>query len=74
MKKTCSLILTAFAFAVFVFLSACEYEPITSIKTFDGVNVSFDNEGKGDPAIIMIHGWSNTKDIWEIRIENILTT
>jgi pimeloyl-ACP methyl ester carboxylesterase len=33
------------------------------------LNVSFDNEGKGAPAIILIHGWSNTKDIWDTQVE-----
>jgi len=45
-------------------------KPITTIDSFDGVRISFDNEGKGEPAIIFVHGWSNTRNIWEAQISH----
>jgi pimeloyl-ACP methyl ester carboxylesterase len=34
----------------------------------DGVEISLDVKGAGDPAIIFIHGWSNNKSIWDDQV------
>ena len=34
----------------------------------DGVEISFLNQGKGNPAILFVHGWSNNNTIWEYQI------
>jgi pimeloyl-ACP methyl ester carboxylesterase len=47
---------------------SCKSEPVTTISSFDGVRLSFDNKGKGDITIILVHGWANTKDIWDDQI------
>lgn len=48
----------------------CSKEPLTSIQSFDGITVSFDNIGKGETAIIFIHGWSNNRTIWEAQVSH----
>jgi len=35
----------------------------------DGVKISFDNKGQGQPAVIFIHGWANKRSIWNEQIE-----
>ncbi|MDU8885761.1 alpha/beta hydrolase [Yeosuana sp. MJ-SS3] len=60
-----------FVFIVFLFMiNGCKTEIITTVKSFDGVSISFDNEGKGEPVIILVHGWSNNKSIWEAQISH----
>jgi pimeloyl-ACP methyl ester carboxylesterase len=34
----------------------------------DGVGISFSQQGKGDPALVFIHGWSNNKSIWDTQV------
>ncbi len=51
-----------------IILSGCQSEPLTSVNSFDGLSIDFDNEGKGEPAIILVHGWSNTRTIWDAQI------
>jgi len=35
----------------------------------DGVQISFEKKGKGKPAIIFIHGWTNPRTIWQDQVE-----
>ena len=61
----------AYAFIVLLFIfSGCKNESITTVNSFDGVSVNFDNEGKGEPAIILVHGWSNTRSIWDAQVSH----
>ena len=54
--------------AIVFIISSCKSEPITSINSFDGVRLSFDNKGNGDTTIILVHGWSNTRSIWDDQV------
>ena len=49
-------------------LFSCNSEPLTSIVSHDGVSLSFDNEGKGEPTLILIPGWSNPRTIYDGQI------
>ena len=49
---------------------SCSSEPITTINSFDGVRLCFDNKGKGDITLILVHGWSNTRSIWDDQISH----
>lgn len=60
-----------FTFAPIAFLlivSGCLNQPVKTVDSFDGVSISFDNKGEGEPAIILVHGWSNTREIWDAQI------
>ena len=60
-----------YAFIVLLFMiSGCKSEPITTVNSFDGVSINFDNEGKGEPAVILVHGWSNTRSIWDAQVSH----
>jgi pimeloyl-ACP methyl ester carboxylesterase len=36
----------------------------------DGVDISFDKQGEGKPAIIFIHGWTNPRTIWDDQMDH----
>lgn len=60
-----------YIFIVLLFIiSGCKSEPITTVDSFDGVSISFDNEGKGETTIILVHGWSNTRSIWDAQVSH----
>jgi len=60
-----------YIFIVLLFIiSGCKSEPITTVDSFDGVSISFDNKGKGETTIILVHGWSNTRSIWDAQVSH----
>jgi len=59
-----------YIFIIFLIINSCKSEPVTTVKSFDGVNVNFDNKGTGEPTIILVHGWSNTRSIWEAQVSH----
>ena len=69
MKKT-NLILGIISVSLLVVFTDCSKEPLTSIQSFDGVTVDFDNVGKGEPTLLLIHGWSNNRSIWDTQIKH----
>lgn len=62
--------LTYVFIALLFMINGCKRETITTVKSFDGVSINFDNEGEGEPVIIFVHGWSNTKSIWKAQVLN----
>jgi len=69
MKQINPLLNYSFFIILFI-ISSCKSEPITTIDSLDGVRLSFDNEGKGDVTIILVHGWSNTRSIWDAQVSH----
>ncbi len=67
MKQIAPILFNALIVFLFI-MSGCKSEPITTVNSFDGVSISFDNEGKGETTIILIHGWSNTRSIWDAQV------
>lgn len=35
-----------------------------SARSADGVEISYEVHGTGDPAIVLVHGWTNSRGIW----------
>ena len=62
--------LTYLFIAIVYIISSCKSEPITSINSFDGVRLSFDNKGNGDTTIILVHGWANVRSIWDDQVSH----
>jgi len=46
----------------------CASEPVTVATSADGVEIVFSNQGKGDPAILLVHGWTNNNTIWDLQV------
>jgi len=45
-------------------ICSCTNEPDNVAISSDGVKISFDQQGKGKPAIIFVHGWSINRSVW----------
>jgi len=69
MKQIIPFLIIAFIVSLFL-INGCKSETITTVNSFDGVSICFDNEGKGEPVIILVHGWSNTKSIWKTQVSH----
>ena len=58
-----SIILSlSFCLITFIFIG-CKGEPENVAISSDGVKIVFNQQGKGKPAIIFVHGWTNPKEI-----------
>ena len=66
--KQYNLFSTCLFIVTLLLINGCKTEPVTTIESFDGVDISFDNEGKGETTIILVHGWSNTRTIWKDQV------
>ena len=51
--------------ALILFNYSCTNQPDNVAISADGVKVSFTQMGKGEPAIIFVHGWSNRATVWD---------
>ena len=69
MKRFNPLLLVLFI-SVVQLISSCKSEPVTSIDSFDGVRLNFDNEGKGDISLVLVHGWANNRSIWDDQVSH----
>ena len=56
------------SFLMLLFVISCATEPKNVATSADGVKIAFNQQGKGEPAIIFIHGWANPKEIWDDQI------
>jgi len=48
-----------------LFNCGCTKEPDNVAISTDGVKVHFTQMGKGEPAIVFVHGWANRASIWD---------
>ena len=51
-----------------LFSLSCSREAENSVVSSDGVTISYEVRGKGDPTIIFVHGWTNTREVWNEQI------
>jgi pimeloyl-ACP methyl ester carboxylesterase len=49
--------------------SNCKNEQKNNALSSDGVEIHYNIAGKGKPTIVLVHGLSNTKEIWDSQIE-----
>lgn len=54
--------------AIFL-IEGCQNETQNVAFSDDGVTIAFDSQGKGKPAIIFVHGWTNPRTIWNEQME-----
>ena len=60
-----SIILSlSFCLLTFIFYG-CKSEPDNVALSSDSVKIVFNQQGKGEPAVIFVHGWTNPKEIWD---------
>lgn len=46
----------------------CTKQPDNVAISSDGVKISFEQQGKGKPAIVFVHGWSNNRSVWDAQM------
>ena len=46
----------------------CSDTPENVIMSSDGVEISFDDRGRGETSIMFVHGWANNKTIWDAQM------
>ena len=56
------------AMACIFLIYACNDSSPTSVLSSDGIDIKLRNEGKGTPALVFVHGWSNPKEIWDDQV------
>ncbi len=44
------------------------------IPSDDGVTISYDVRGQGEPALIFVHGWSCDRTYWELQVDEFTDT
>ncbi|UCG92520.1 MAG: alpha/beta hydrolase [candidate division WOR-3 bacterium] len=46
----------------------CKAAPDNVAISSDGVTISFDVQGEGEPALVFIHGWTNNRSVWDAQM------
>lgn len=67
MKKTTAS-MAIMAILLFEVAQFTVFAKVKKIKSSDGVEICFQIEGKGDTALLFIHGWCCDKSYWEKQI------
>lgn len=56
--------------SLILIICGCTKEPDHIAISSDGVKISFDMLGEGEPALVLIHGWSNNRSIWDAQVSH----
>ncbi len=51
-----------------LFFLGCTCDTANTAVSSDGVEISFNKQGKGKPALVFVHGWTNNKTIWDAQV------
>jgi pimeloyl-ACP methyl ester carboxylesterase len=54
--------------ALLMLTGGCSDEGEHFTESPDGVKISYEVKGDGEPAVVFIHGWSNNRSIWDKQI------
>ena len=54
--------------SLILILFGCTKEPDNIAFSSDGVEISFDSQGKGKPALVFVHGWCCDKSYWKFQV------
>ena len=49
-------------------LAGCSGEDENQVPSFDGVKISYDVQGEGQPALVFVHGWSCSREYWKEQV------
>lgn len=56
-----------------IFLSlmifGCAMDANNAVTSSDGVEIRFDRQGDGSPALIFVHGWGNNRSVWAAQVD-----
>ncbi len=66
--KRRKLFLICCSISILFIVWGCESETDHFAVATDGVKISCDVEGKGNPAVIFVHGWANNRTVWNEQV------
>ena len=49
-------------------LAGCSGEDENQVRSFDGVKISYDVQGEGQPVLVFVHGWSCSREYWKEQV------
>ena len=49
-------------------LAGCSDKDENQVRSFDGVKISYDVQGTGQPVLVFVHGWSCSKEYWKEQV------
>ena len=49
-------------------LVGCSSKYENQIRSFDGVKISYDAQGEGEPVLVFVHGWSCSREYWKEQV------
>lgn len=67
MKRKNSFVVCGFI-ALSLLIYSCKKEADNVVISSDGVEISFDQQGAGEPALVFVHGWANNKSVWDAQM------
>ena len=68
--KAARLFLAWGVICLFLMASGCATGTGETVTASDGVEISFDRQGKGKPTLIFVHGWANDRSIWDAQVSH----
>ena len=48
-----------------IVLTGCSVDAENQVRSFDGVKISYEVQGKGEPVLVFVHGWSCSREYWK---------
>jgi pimeloyl-ACP methyl ester carboxylesterase len=51
-------------------ICSCTKQPDNVAISSDGVKIRFEQQGKGKPALVFVHGWSNNTSVWNAQMSH----
>ena len=60
--------------SLILFCYGCAKETANVAISSDGVKISFDKQGEGEPTLVFVHGWSNNRSIWDAQVSHFSKT
>ena len=56
--------------SLILIIFGCTKEPDNIAISSDGVEISYDKQGKGKPALVFVHGWCCDKSYWKFQVSH----
>ncbi len=51
-----------------IIVAGCTIKNDAVAVSSDGVEISYEELGKGSQALVFVHGWSNNRDVWDAQV------
>jgi len=51
-----------------IFVTGCSSKDVEQAVSSDGVKINYSVQGRGEPALVFVHGWCCDKDVWKYQV------